>query len=125
MNIKIIQVLAFVVSILTLPVPTVSAAAELVMFESASCSWCLLWHEEIGPIYPKTDEGKCAPLRRVDINDPLPEDLKHIAAVIYTPTFVIMNEGKEVSRMVGYVGDDFFWPLLSEKLAPLGDYCQH
>lgn len=95
------------------------------MFESASCSWCQLWHQQIGPIYPKTDEAKCAPLRRVDIHEPMPEDLKHVEPVIYTPTFVVMDNGKEVARMVGYVGEDFFWPLLAEKLAPLGDTCQH
>jgi len=125
MNMKFTQVLIFAATVLTLAAPLPAAAAELVMFESPSCSWCRLWHEEIGPIYPKTDEAKCAPLRRVNVDKPLPEDLKHLAAIIYTPTFVVMDKGQEVSRMVGYVGDDFFWPLLAEKLAPLGDSCQH
>lgn len=125
MNIRIAQVLIFAAAIMTGTAPSVAAAAELVMFESASCSWCRLWHEEIGPVYPNTTEAKCAPLRRVDIGKPIPDDLKHLDSIIYTPTFVVMENGQEISRMVGYVGEDFFWPLLAEKLAPLGNMCGH
>ncbi len=94
-------------------------AAELVMFESEYCEWCERWHEEIGPIYPKTWEGRVAPLRRVDVDEEWPEDLKSIRGIRYTPTFVLMEDGREVGRLVGYPGEDFFWPLLDDLLAKL------
>ena len=92
---------------------------ELVMFEEAACGWCIAWHEEIGPIYPKTKEAAAAPLRRVDIHDPRPEDLQHIKRIHYTPTFVLIHNGEEVDRLLGYPGEDFFWGLLAEMLKNL------
>jgi len=95
-------------------------AGELVMFESKICEWCDAWHAEIGPIYPKTDEGKRAPLRMVDIHEARPDDLTDIEGVRFTPTFVLLDEhGQEVGRINGYPGDDFFWGLLGELIAKL------
>jgi len=96
-----------------------AAGAELIMFESAGCPYCARWHREIGPIYPKTDEGKRAPLRRVDLAAPRPADLAAIANVVYTPTFVLLHEGREIGRIVGYNGDEAFWSLLGELVAKL------
>lgn len=94
-------------------------AAELVMLEQDGCVWCIRWHQEIGPIYPKTDEGARAPLRRVDIHDPLPTDLAGLQVVRFTPTFVLVEEGVEIGRIRGYPGDEFFWFLLGEMLERL------
>ncbi len=94
-------------------------AAELVMFESAYCEWCERWHEEIGPIYPKTPEARIAPLRRVDVDEPRPPDLAFVKGIRYTPTFVLVENGREIGRITGYPGEDFFWPLLAELLARL------
>lgn len=93
-----------------------ASAAELVMLEQAGCVWCQRWHAEIGPAYPRTEEGKAAPLRTVDIDQPLPEDLAHMTVDRFTPTFVLMEDGEEIGRMRGYVGDEFFWVLLNEML---------
>lgn len=96
---------------------------ELIMFEQENCEWCEVWFEEIGPIYPKTTEGKRAPIRRVDIHDPMPDDLEHIDSSRFTPTFVLIHDGQEVGRIRGYPGEDFFWGLLDQmmrKLPPQG-----
>ncbi len=89
-------------------------AAELVMFESDTCEWCEIWHEEIGVVYAKTSEGRILPLRRVDVDDDRPADLAHVRRVVYTPTFVVINGGREVGRILGYPGEDFFWPMLGK-----------
>lgn len=96
-----------------------AAAAELVMFEQAGCVWCMRWNKEIAPAYANTDEGKIAPLRRVDIHQPLPEDLAGIRIERFTPTFVLVENGEEIGRMRGYTGDQFFWFLLDEMLQKL------
>ena len=93
-----------------------SQAAELIMLEQKYCAWCERWREEIGPIYPKTAEAKIAPLRRIDIHKPLPEDLKDLTKGRFTPTFVLIHEGKEIGRMRGYTSEDFFWALLNEMI---------
>jgi len=97
--------------------PGRAGAAELVMLESPGCAWCQRWNREIAPIYPLTEEGKRAPLRRVDVTGPWPADLAAIPRDRFTPTFIVVAEGAEVGRLRGYPGDDFFWPLLAEILA--------
>ncbi|HSO46995.1 MAG TPA: transcriptional regulator [Rhizobiaceae bacterium] len=94
--------------------PANAWSAELLMLEQAGCAWCKRWHEEIGVAYPKTVEGQNAPLRRVDINKPWPQDLADIRPERFTPTFVLVEDGKEIGRLRGYAGDQFFWPLLAE-----------
>jgi len=90
-------------------------ALELVMFESRGCAYCRQWHEEVGDAYPRTAEGKAAPLRRVDLADPRPQDLSAIGGIVFTPTFVLLgDDGREVGRIQGYPGEDFFWPLLAD-----------
>jgi thioredoxin-related protein len=96
-----------------------AAAAELIMFEAVGCPYCARWNREIAPIYPKTAEGKRAPLRRVDIAQPRPVDLAGIGNIVYTPTFVLVEDGKEIGRIVGYGGDEIFWSLLAELFAKL------
>lgn len=89
-------------------------AAELLMFESEGCSWCEVWNEEIAPVYPKTDEAKSAPLRRVDLDEERPSDLTSVQGIVYTPTFVLWRDGKEIGRIVGFPGESNFWELLDE-----------
>jgi len=97
----------------------IALGAELVMLEQPGCPWCKRFNEEIAPAYARTEEGKRAPLRRVDITEPWPEDLETIARERLTPTFILMDEGLEIGRLRGYPGDAFFWGLLGEMLAKL------
>ncbi|MFS4583008.1 hypothetical protein [Phaeobacter sp. C3_T13_0] len=87
-------------------------AAELIMVEQPGCAWCARWDAEIAPIYPKTHEGKFAPLRRADLRN-MPVKLKLSRRVTFTPTFLIVEDGHEMARLEGYPGEDFFWPLIS------------
>ena len=94
-------------------------AAELLMLEQDGCAWCARWNAEIGGIYPKTAEARRASLRRVDIDEAWPADLTAIARDPFTPTFILVDEGREIDRMRGYAGDEFFWFLLGEMLEKL------
>ena len=88
-------------------------SAELVMFEQKGCVWCQKFDREIAPAYDKTTEGTRAPLRRLDIAQPIPADLAFIRRERFTPVFVLVNEGREIGRIRGYPGDIFFWGLLA------------
>lgn len=101
-----------------------TAAAELVMFDQPSCPWCARWDRDIAPIYGKPASGQRAPLRRIDITAKRPDDLKSLGGIRYTPTFVLIDRGAEIGRIVGYTGEDQFWGLGDElvaKLKPAGD----
>ncbi|MCA0044538.1 thioredoxin domain-containing protein [Celeribacter litoreus] len=93
-----------------------AAAMELVMVERKGCVYCARWEAEIGPIYPKTPEGAFAPLRHIDLGAPMPEDLTFKGPVIFTPTFVLVDEGEEIGRIEGYAGDELFWAMLTVTL---------
>jgi hypothetical protein len=80
----------------------------------AACTWCAAWHNEVGVIYDKTPESKVLPLRRVDVDGERPADLGHLGGIRFTPTFVILEDGAEIGRILGYPGEDFFWQLLGE-----------
>lgn len=94
---------------------SVATAAQLVMVEEHGCLWCARWNAEIAPIYPKTEEGKIAPLRRVELRD-LPDDIIFKSPPVFTPTFVLIEDGQELGRLEGYNGDEFFWFLLGQLL---------
>jgi thioredoxin-related protein len=87
-------------------------SAELVMYETDGCPFCIRWHKEIAPIYPRTDEGKAVPLRLERLGSPK-SDLRHIRNIRYAPTFVVHHCGRELGRITGYQGEDFFWGELS------------
>ncbi len=97
------------------------ASTELVMVEESGCVYCERFNHEIADIYPKTQEGMRAPLRRIDIDDGWPADLAEVAPETLTPTFILVENGREVGRLRGYRGDEYFWFLIGELLAKLPD----
>jgi thioredoxin-related protein len=99
-----------------------AAATELVMVEQRGCIYCKMWNEQVGPQYPLTAEGQYAPLRRIDLHAPRPEDLTFASPLRITPTFVLVDEGVELARMEGYPGEDFFWGLLQIMLKAHTDF---
>lgn len=94
-------------------------ATELVVLEQPGCPWCRQFNAEIAQAWPNTPEGRIAPLRRVDITEPWPKDLADVQRERFTPSFILMHEGKEVGRLRGYVGDEFFWFRIGELIAKL------
>ncbi|MBR9852609.1 MAG: hypothetical protein GYB27_24955 [Rhodobacteraceae bacterium] len=103
--------LLFVTLLGLLPFAAVSEP-RLLMAEEDGCVWCAKWHEEIGPIYPKTAEGRTAPLERFDLHSESP-DVEFSKRVHFTPTFILVEDGGELGRIEGYPGEDFFWGLLA------------
>lgn len=103
---------------LSRPVLAEAAPVELVMVMTAGCPWCARWDRELGPIYPRTPEGRRAPLRRVELRG-FNEPLALAEPLLYTPTFVLVEHGREIGRIVGYQGQDAFWGLLGQLIARL------
>lgn len=89
------------------------------MVEQAGCVFCERFNREIAPAYPKTSEGKRAPLRRVDLDAAWPADLDSVKPATFTPTFILVRDGKEIDRLAGYPGDEHFWYLLGKMLKNL------
>jgi hypothetical protein len=93
-------------------------AAELVMYRRDGCPYCARWDREIGPIYGKTEISRRAPIRLINLSRDRDLPIRH-GPIIFTPTFVLVENGQEVGRMEGYTGDEFFWVRLANLLAML------
>src|SRR5436305_10619235 len=89
------------------------------MFEQKGCVRCQKFEREIAPAYDRTEEGKRAPLRRLDIAQPAPSDLSFIRRERFTPVFVLIDGAREIGRIRGYPGDTFFWGLLANLIERL------
>ncbi len=97
-----------------------AAAAELVMYRSPGCPYCKAWDRSIAPIYPKTDIGRKLPLRQIEIGRRSDGPVALKSPVRFTPTFVLADKGRELGRIEGYAGEDFFWGLLERLLLQHG-----
>ncbi len=90
------------------------------MLERHDCPWCRRWLREVGEeAWNRSDLGRRAPLRRVDVARGLPDDLIGLRNWRFTPTFVLMAEGHEIGRITGYQSDWAFWQQAEALLARL------
>lgn len=99
------------------PSAIAAGGVRLIMVEQDGCRYCIEWDREIAPKYPKSAEGRFAPLQRAKRGD---ATLKTFNPVIYTPTFLVVRNGEEVGRVTGYAGQMFFYEELDEQLAKAG-----
>lgn len=87
---------------------------RLVMVDDAACIYCRKWDAEVGQIYERSAVGRIVPLeRRVKRH----KDLQPFEPLAYTPTFVLVRDGTEIGRIIGYAGPDFFWAELERLVA--------
>ena len=94
-----------------------SAGVSLIMVDDPACRFCQTWNEAVGAGYAKSPEGAAAPLKRVPRGAP---ELQGLAPVIYTPTFIVMDDGQELGRISGYSGPSYFYSDLRDILTRAG-----
>lgn len=95
---------------------TPARALELLYVRDPACPWCREWERVIGPIYPKSAEGKRAPLRATVLRDIAGSGVRLRSPVRYTPTFILVDGTTEIGRIEGYPGEEFFWLRLEQLL---------
>ncbi len=98
---------------------TASKAAELVMFERSGCSWCARFDREVAPGYERSEEGRRLPLRRHNLDGGQPRDVTLDIPVRFTPTFILIEDGREKGRITGYMDNATFWGLLTRMIERL------
>ena len=96
------------------PAKAADSRGQLVMITSSHCPWCEAFEDDVGKGYDRTEEALIYPLRRHDFYQKIPDDLAHLTPATMTPTFIVMRDGVEVGRIVGYPGAELFWWRLSE-----------
>jgi hypothetical protein len=89
----------------------------LLMVDDVNCRYCRKFDAEIGGGYPRSPQGRIAPLQKVRRKS---RELQPFNPVIYTPTFLLVRRGEELGRITGYPGADYFYPELDLLLAKEG-----
>ena len=100
-------VAAFAAASLAHLIPTAANAAELVMFDGKWCGRCKQFLAEVGPVYHTTPPGKAMPLRVIEHPQTKPW-FRMNAPIEGTPTFVLVDNGAERGRIVGYTTREAF-----------------
>jgi hypothetical protein len=91
--------------------------ATLIMVDDPACHYCRRWNKEVGGGYHRTAEGRAAPLKRIGRDSKI---LSNFAPVIYTPTFILAQNDRELGRITGYPGQLYFWEELSQMMSSAG-----
>ena len=85
----------------------------LIYVYSPECGACRQFDGEVGAIYPKTNESLALPMERVLIDDWQAKRHQLVecasAAVIGTPTFLLIQNCRELDRITGYSDAELFW----------------
>jgi len=106
--------LLLAICVAAVPVKAANSHGQLVMITTSHCPWCEAFEDEVGAGYDRTEEALTYPLRRHDFYHAMPDDLAHLTPATMTPTFIVMRDGMEVGRIVGYPGAELFWWRISE-----------
>ena len=97
--------------------PARTPPVEIIVFEHADCVYCRVFRRDVLPRYRHAVPDGKVPLRFVDIAAGDTASLGLNARIDTLPTAVLMKDGREVDRIVGYWAPDTFFQLLSHILA--------
>lgn len=90
---------------------------ELVVMEAPGCTYCTLFRRDVLPSYQASERAKDVPIRFVDINDEAASALGLDGPVDVVPTFVVLQNNKEIGRIPGYTGPEFFFHTMNYLLS--------
>ena len=93
-------------------------AAELVMFETQWCGRCKQFLAEAAPSYRASPAGHAAPLRVIDMQRTAPWFATR-EPIQGTPTFVLVDRGRELGRITGYTSREAFLAQSQSMIAQL------
>lgn len=89
--------------------PPKGANLSLVVMEAPGCDYCEIFRRDVLPAYEASERAKDMPVRFVDINDAAADALGLEGPVDVVPTFVVLKDNKEIGRIPGYTGPEYFF----------------
>lgn len=87
--------------------------AELLVFETGNCPYCFIFRRDVAPGYLKSQRAKDVPLRFIDVHEVDLSTMNLSDPITMVPTVVLMRNGREVSRITGYMGPEPFFHMVS------------
>lgn len=92
------------------------ATVELVVFEHTNCTYCQVFRSDVAPRYAVGTQAERAPLRYINIEQAGTDGMGLNGSIHMVPTFVLMKDGREVDRIVGYWSPDNFFKMVAYML---------
>lgn len=89
---------------------------EILVVEIDNCIYCGLFRRDVAPTYRGSSRAKTVPMRFIDINAPDVDRLALTAPIDSVPTVLVVENGRELGRIAGYVGPEIFFHSLSRLL---------
>lgn len=89
--------------------PAEESGFTLLVLEVTPCSACDLVRKHIEPVYARSPLSRDIPLRYLDLNMVDEANLGLSSPITVVPTIVLMRDGQEISRIVGYPGPTTFF----------------
>jgi thioredoxin-related protein len=96
--------------------PVRAPSLEVLVFEHTDCVYCQILRRDVLPKYRHSVRSDVAPLRFVDVQASDIGGLGLNARIDTVPTVIVMRDGREVGRIVGYWGPTNFFSLLTHIL---------
>ncbi|MGI9332512.1 MAG: thioredoxin family protein [Gammaproteobacteria bacterium] len=112
-----VRSIALLIALASCAGPAFGGDLRLLMFDAPDCEFCAAWEQQVGAIYARTAEGRRAHLGRAYAFGPPPEGVSLAGPVRFSPTFVLLRNGREIDRITGYNSEEQFWGLLGRALA--------
>jgi thioredoxin-related protein len=89
------------------------AAYELVVFEADGCIYCSSFRTDVLPLYKASQIGRETPIRFVNVSRSDETKMGLHSGITIAPTVVLMHQGQEIDRIVGYTGPVNFMQLVA------------
>ena len=96
------------------PVP--ASPYELVVFEADGCIYCENFRQDVLPLYKASKIGRDTPIRFVNVSRADETKMGLNGGITVAPTVVLMHQGQELDRIVGYTGPFNFMKLVAHMM---------
>ena len=90
-----------------------TTAAELLVFETKGCGYCFIFRRDVVPGYLQSPRARDVPMRFIDVQQADLTRLRLRTPPTMLPTVVLMEHGREVDRISGYMGPEPFYHMVS------------
>jgi thioredoxin-related protein len=89
---------------------------ELVVFEADGCIYCDSFRRDVLPLYRESQIGRETPIRFVNVSRSDETRMGLSSAITVAPTVVLMSQGQEIDRIVGYTGPVNFMKIVAHMM---------
>lgn len=93
-----------------------TATYEVVVFEADGCNFCESFRTDILPLFKASKIGRDTPIRFVNVTHADETKMGLASAITLAPTVVVMHQGQELDRIVGYTGPFNFMKLIAHMM---------